>query len=70
MTSATPTTSETPVYGVESLGAGNPVYDQIVSMDKADAIHSFDNLSGEIHASTKSALWKTAVTQEIVSSTT
>ena len=43
-------------YGVESLGAGNPVYDQIVSMDKADAIHSFDNLSGEIHASTKSAL--------------
>ena len=43
-------------YGVESLGTGNPVYDQIVGMDRKEAINSFDNLSGEIHASTKSAL--------------
>lgn len=45
-------------YGVESLGIGNPVYDQIIGMDRREAINSFDNLSGEIHASTKSALFE------------
>ena len=42
--------------GVESLGAGNEIYDQIVGMDRWEALNSFDNLSGEIHASTQSAL--------------
>lgn len=42
--------------GVGSLGAGNILYDTIVSMDALSANTAFDNLSGEIHASTKSAI--------------
>ena len=41
--------------GIESLGAGNLVYDAIVSMTAQQARDSFDNLSGEIHGSVKSA---------------
>lgn len=43
-------------WGVSNLGEGNPVYDRIVSMDRYTALAAFDNLSGEIHASTASAL--------------
>jgi len=43
--------------GAESLGAGNTLYDIIASLpDTASARQAFDALSGEIHASTKSAL--------------
>lgn len=42
--------------GVDSLGPGNIIYDTIVSMDAVSANLAFDNLSGEIHASTKSAM--------------
>lgn len=42
--------------GVESLGNGNEIYDMIVGMDRDQALSAFDNLSGEIHASVKSAL--------------
>lgn len=43
-------------YGIESLGAGNPLYDTIVSMDRFSALSAYNNLSGEIHASATSAL--------------
>ncbi|TWT04987.1 autotransporter domain-containing protein [Reyranella sp. CPCC 100927] len=43
--------------GAESLGAGNTLYDIIASLpDTASARQAFDALSGEIHASTRSAL--------------
>jgi outer membrane autotransporter protein len=43
--------------GAESLGAGNAVYDAIASLpDTASARQAFNALSGEIHASTRSAL--------------
>ncbi|WP_204250856.1 beta strand repeat-containing protein, partial [Saezia sanguinis] len=44
-------------WGVESLCPGNKIYDQIVSMSRLQALNAFDNLSGEIHASAKSALF-------------
>ncbi|WP_339804245.1 autotransporter-associated beta strand repeat-containing protein [Saezia sanguinis] len=43
-------------WAIDLLGAANPVYQQIVSMDAASARASFDNLSGEAYASTRSAL--------------
>ncbi|MGV0876151.1 autotransporter domain-containing protein [Martelella sp. FLE1502] len=43
-------------YGVESLGAGNSVYDAIVGLQATDAPQAFDALSGEIHASLKIGL--------------
>lgn len=43
-------------YGIASLGAGNAIYDRILSMDAQSARYAYDNLSGEIHASLKSAL--------------
>lgn len=42
--------------GVESLGFGNDVYDAVVVLDGATARAAFDQLSGEIHASLKTAL--------------
>ncbi|WP_178131010.1 autotransporter domain-containing protein [Reyranella sp. CPCC 100927] len=43
--------------GVESLGGGNRLYDAIASLpDAAVAQRAFNALSGEIHASTRSAL--------------
>lgn len=42
---------------IESVGAGNNVYDTVVLQDsEANARLAFDALSGEIHASTKTAL--------------
>nr|WP_234903066.1 autotransporter-associated beta strand repeat-containing protein [Ensifer adhaerens] len=42
--------------GVESLGRGNPVYNAITNLSAPQARNAFDQLSGEIHASAKSAL--------------
>ncbi|MBD8554670.1 autotransporter domain-containing protein [Rhizobium sp. CFBP 8762] len=44
--------------GLESLGMGNAIYDAIVALPGNGALirNSFDQLSGEIHASTKTAL--------------
>ncbi|TWS93196.1 autotransporter-associated beta strand repeat-containing protein, partial [Reyranella sp. CPCC 100927] len=43
--------------GAESLGAGNTLYDAIASLpDAASAQRAFNALSGEVHASTRSAL--------------
>lgn len=42
--------------GVESLGAGNSVYDAALNLSAEQARYAFDQLSGEIHASAKSAL--------------
>ncbi len=40
---------------VESLGAGNTVYDAALSLSEEQARGAFDRLSGEIHASAKTA---------------
>jgi len=37
--------------GIESLGAGNAVYNAVVPLDQASARSAFDSLSGEIYAS-------------------
>jgi outer membrane autotransporter protein len=42
--------------GVESLTAGNELYDAVVGLDAVTARSAFDQLSGEIHASLKSGL--------------
>ncbi|MGL4667126.1 MAG: autotransporter outer membrane beta-barrel domain-containing protein, partial [Saezia sp.] len=42
--------------GIESLGSSNEIYQQIVGMSTPQAISAFNNLSGEIHASAKSAM--------------
>ncbi|MXQ12251.1 autotransporter outer membrane beta-barrel domain-containing protein [Microvirga makkahensis] len=42
----------------ESLGFGNPVYDAVVQLDESTARTAFDQLSGEIHASTAGALFE------------
>lgn len=42
--------------GVESLGTGNSLYDVVLGVSEAEAPGAFDQLSGEIHASVKSAL--------------
>lgn len=41
---------------VETLGAGNEVYDRVLTLSAEDARAGFDQLSGEIHASAKAAL--------------
>lgn len=41
---------------VETLGAGNTIYDRVLTFDVADANHAFDQLSGEIHATAQGAL--------------
>ena len=44
--------------GVESLGAGNPVWNAVVQLSAPMARAAFDQLSGEVHASTKTALYE------------
>jgi outer membrane autotransporter protein len=41
---------------VEGLGAGNALYDRVLTLSAADARFAFDQLSGEIHASAKGVL--------------
>lgn len=42
--------------GVESLGFGNPLYDAVLNLSGGQARRAFDQLSGEIHGSAKTAL--------------
>jgi len=42
--------------GVESLEAGNAVYDAVLNLSAEQARGAFDQLSGEIHASAKTAM--------------
>ncbi|WP_181168157.1 autotransporter-associated beta strand repeat-containing protein [Mesorhizobium sp. B2-4-19] len=42
--------------GVESLGRGNPIYNAVLNLSAPQAQGAFGQLSGEIHASAKSAL--------------
>ncbi|MDW6021611.1 autotransporter domain-containing protein [Mesorhizobium sp. BAC0120] len=42
--------------GVESLGSGNAVYDAVLNLSADQARAGFDQLSGEIHASARTAL--------------
>lgn len=42
--------------GVESLSEGNAVYDVVLNLSAEQARNAFDQLSGEMHASAKSAL--------------
>lgn len=42
--------------GVESLGFGNPLYNAVLNLSVAQARSAFDQLSGEIHASARTAL--------------
>jgi fibronectin-binding autotransporter adhesin len=37
--------------GLQSLGPGNPIFDAALMLDTPTALHAFDLLSGEIHAS-------------------
>src|SRR5262249_14497660 len=46
--------------GAGSLGSGNTVFDAIQTLDAASAQAAYDSLSGEIHASTDSALMNNA----------
>lgn len=41
---------------VESTGYGNPLFDAVVGLDETAAARAFDSLSGEVHASIKTAL--------------
>lgn len=40
----------------ESLGAGQAVYDAVLTMDSATAARAFEQLQGDIHASTRTAI--------------
>ncbi|MCA0400286.1 MAG: autotransporter domain-containing protein [Proteobacteria bacterium] len=42
--------------GIQSLGWGNPIYDAILGSSAPQARQAFDQLSGEVHASAKTAL--------------
>ncbi|AEH90458.1 autotransporter domain-containing protein [Mesorhizobium opportunistum] len=42
--------------GVESLGWGNPLYGAVVNLSAPQARYAFDQLSGEIHGSARTAL--------------
>ena len=42
--------------GVESLALGNPIYNAVLNLSAPQAQYAFDQLSGEIHASAKTAM--------------
>ena len=42
--------------GAESLGYGNPIFNAVLNLSAQQALNAFDALSGEIHATAKSAL--------------
>ena len=44
--------------GTESLGQGNPIWNAVVQMDAPTAQAAFNQLSGEVHASAKTALYE------------
>ncbi|RJL20900.1 autotransporter outer membrane beta-barrel domain-containing protein [Paracoccus siganidrum] len=43
-------------FGLESLGSGNPLYDEALYLSASEAASAFDSVSGEIHASMQGAL--------------
>ena len=47
--------------GVESLGAGNEIYDAVASQLKSEAFIAFDALSGEIYATTGAVIQQQSV---------
>ncbi|WP_411032820.1 autotransporter domain-containing protein [Shinella sp. BYT-45] len=52
---------------VEALGAGNPLYGAVLSLDAGTAGSAFAQLSGEVHASLKSGLlWESRFVREAV----
>ncbi|HEY0122211.1 MAG TPA: autotransporter domain-containing protein, partial [Rhizobium sp.] len=52
---------------VEALGSGNSVYDAVLPLDSTTANGAFSQLSGEVHASLKSALlWESRFTREAI----
>ncbi len=52
---------------VEALGSGNAVYDAVLSLNATTANDAFSQLSGEVHASLKSALlWESRFTREAI----
>ncbi|MGV2077961.1 MULTISPECIES: autotransporter outer membrane beta-barrel domain-containing protein [unclassified Rhizobium] len=52
---------------VEALGSGRAVYDAVLSLDSATAASAFSQLSGEAHASLKSALlWQSRLPREAI----
>lgn len=59
-------------YSINWLPANHPVYNAIISLDAVTANAAYDNLSGEIHASTKAALLenshyaRTAINQRLL----
>lgn len=42
--------------GVETLGFGNPIYNAVLNLSAPQAQYAFNQLSGEIHASAKTAM--------------
>jgi len=56
-----PTVADTPnakavAAATESLGAGQPLYDTVMTLDTTTATKAFEQLQGEIHASTRTAI--------------
>ncbi|WP_018897827.1 autotransporter domain-containing protein [Rhizobium sp. 2MFCol3.1] len=52
---------------VEALGSGSSVYDAVLPLDAATADDAFTQLSGEVHASLKSALlWESRFPREAI----
>ncbi|OLP43040.1 autotransporter outer membrane beta-barrel domain-containing protein [Rhizobium oryziradicis] len=53
--------------GVETLPSGNLLYGAVLSLDSTTANSAFSQLSGEVHASLKSALlWESRFTREAI----
>lgn len=54
-------------HAVEELGSGNAVYNAVLPLDSATANSAFSQLSGEVHASLKSALlWESRFAREAI----
>jgi subtilase-type serine protease len=52
---------------VEALKSGNSIYDTVLSLDVATANNAFSQLSGEVHASLKSALlWESRFARDAI----
>ncbi|MBW9117405.1 autotransporter domain-containing protein [Rhizobium cauense] len=64
---AVTTNGQATAAAVEELGSGNLVYDTVLSLDASTANSAFSQLSGEVHASLKSALlWQSRFARESV----
>jgi uncharacterized protein with beta-barrel porin domain len=45
---------------VESLGAGNPIYDSVLNLDAAGAQQAFQQLSGDVHPNERNTMLNTS----------